>query len=181
MAENRNPQPSSYVQSSPGNGYKHSRVTSTVAQSFAADLDSMFGLSTGGPSGGLETLSQTVEEKKEKVSSGQTELEQLEARLRETEQRLARVSRNSSPSRPGAGRTVSGNATGVAQPQEHPFAQRPTYPDDRPPTGASRPQAAREDTQQLMQGMPGAMPQTPTGQANGRDDYVMVDKGSSGR
>ncbi len=63
MAENRNPQPSSYVQSSPGNGYKHSRVTSTVAQSFAADLDSMFGLSTGGPSGGLETLSQTVEEK----------------------------------------------------------------------------------------------------------------------
>jgi len=59
--------------SSPGS--KHSRVTSTVAQSFAADLDSMFGLSMGGgsnnsnrstaESGGVEVLSQTVEEKYE--------------------------------------------------------------------------------------------------------------------
>ena len=39
---------------------KHSRATSTVAQSFATDLDSIFGLSN---SGGLATLSQTVEEK----------------------------------------------------------------------------------------------------------------------
>jgi hypothetical protein len=36
-------------------------VTSTVAQSFAADLDSMFGLGMG--TGGLDSLSQTVEEK----------------------------------------------------------------------------------------------------------------------
>lgn len=45
--------------------FKHSRVTSTVAQSFAADLDSMFGLGMGHSSGGLDTLSQTVEEKYE--------------------------------------------------------------------------------------------------------------------
>jgi hypothetical protein len=55
--------PESYVPSSPAqaNAYKHSRVTSTVAQSFAADLDSMFGLGMG--TGGLDSLSQTVEEK----------------------------------------------------------------------------------------------------------------------
>ena len=65
MADNQELKPSSYVpppaaSSNSHAGYKHSRVTSTVAQSFAADLDSMFGLSGGG---GLETLSQTVEEK----------------------------------------------------------------------------------------------------------------------
>lgn len=59
-------QPESYVpppaaQSNPNASYKHSRVTSTVAQSFAADLDSMFGLGMG--SGGIDSLSQTVEEK----------------------------------------------------------------------------------------------------------------------
>ena len=40
---------------------KHARATSTVAQSFANDLDSMFGL--GMNTGGIDTLSQTVEEK----------------------------------------------------------------------------------------------------------------------
>jgi hypothetical protein len=71
MAEDQRTQPSSYVQSSSGTGsYKHSRVTSRVAQSFAADLDSMFGLDTGssssvrtGGGGGIDTLAQTVEEK----------------------------------------------------------------------------------------------------------------------
>lgn len=55
--------PEAYVRSSSAqtNTYKHSRVTSTVAQSFAADLDSMFGLGMG--TGGLDSLSQTVEEK----------------------------------------------------------------------------------------------------------------------
>ena len=47
----------------PGQTAKHARATSTVAQSFANDLDSMFGLGMKSGSGGLETLSQTVEEK----------------------------------------------------------------------------------------------------------------------
>lgn len=51
-----------YVSPSTGQKSRHSRVTSTVAQSFAADLDSMFGLGMG-TSGGIDTLSQTVEEK----------------------------------------------------------------------------------------------------------------------
>ena len=60
-------QPESYAPPSSGQtNSKHSRVTSTVAQSFADDLDSMFGLSggrSGGRGGGVDTLSQTVEEK----------------------------------------------------------------------------------------------------------------------
>lgn len=114
------------------------------------------------------------------MTSGQTELEQLEARLRETEQRLAKVSRHNSPSRSGnTGATTESPRDASQQQQTHPFAQRPTFPDDRPPTGASRPQVDREDTQQLMQGMPGAMPQTPKERTNGREDYIMVDKGGS--
>ena len=56
--------PESYVlPRASGESYsKHSRVTSTVAQSFAADLDSMFGLGMGTGSG-IDDLSQTVEEK----------------------------------------------------------------------------------------------------------------------
>lgn len=122
--------------------------------------------------------------RKEKVSSGQSELEQLEARLRATEQRLAKVSRQNSPSRPtanlGAVREEGAAATTntTSRSQAHPFAQRPTYPEDRPPT---RPAAERENTQQLMQGMPGAMPlETPSGQGMGREDYVMVE-GQRGR
>lgn len=159
---------------------ERSHAISTVAQNFAADLDSMFGLNTSS----VATLSQNVEEKyampmtdydstlianrKANVTSGQSELEQLEAKLRETEQRLAKVSRQNSPSRQAE--------TGAAQKQPSPLAQNPTYPDDRPPTGG-RPQSKRDDADTKVQGMPGAMPET-QGQVNGRDDYVMVENRS---
>ena len=54
--------PESYVLPPPGERSRHSRVTSTVAQSFAADLDAMFGLGMG-TGGGVDDLHQTVEEK----------------------------------------------------------------------------------------------------------------------
>ena len=88
---------------------------------------------------------------KANVSSGQAELEELEAKLRETEQRLAKVSRQNSPSRQAS--------SGAAQTTTSPLGQRPTYPDERPPTGKHE-NAGAPDTQ---------------GQTNGRDDYVMVD------
>ena len=114
-------------------------------------------------------------DRKANVSSGQSELEKLEAKLRETEQRLAKVSRQNSPSRQaatGASReTVPANEP--AKRQSHPLSQRPTYPEDRPPTGG-RPQTQRENTQEITARMPGAMPETPD-QVNVREDYVMVD------
>jgi hypothetical protein len=118
--------------------------------------------------------------RKQNVSSGQSELEKLEAKLRETEQRLAKVSRQNSPSRQADTGAAKENAPvyAAAEKQLHPLAQRPTYPEDRPPTGASRPQTGRENTQQMMSKMPGAMPEDPE-QVNGRDDYVMVDNGGA--
>lgn len=126
-----------------------------------------------------DTLPSSAHRKKD-VSTGQSELEQLEARLRETEQRLARVSRQNSPSRQaitGAATSSTNNTNTSAsalrgdgeQRQPHPFAQKPTYPADRPPT------APRQDTQDMMRGMPGAMPETPG--EGGREDYVVVDDG----
>lgn len=172
---------------------------STIVQSFSADLDSMFGLGSGEPSVGVDHLEQTVEEKyvrlyarpkalcltarrKQVVTSASTELQKLEAKLRETEQRLAQVARGSSPQRQantGAPRSYPEKQQAMSgAPGPSPLAQKPTYPADRPPTG-SRPQATREDTRTLMAGMPGAMPETPR-QYSGSNDYVMVDR-SSGR
>lgn len=114
------------------------------------------------------------------MSSGEQQLQELEAKLRETEERLARVSRQSSPSR----------QANTAVPRTHPdskpatdgavktspLAQKPTYPADRPAT-AERPTTERADTQTLMSNMPGALPGTP--QHNGSSEYVMVDRSAA--
>ncbi|KXL48878.1 hypothetical protein M433DRAFT_141878 [Acidomyces richmondensis BFW] len=153
-------------------GHGHHRHESTLVQSFSADLDSMFGL--GGPVGELE---QTVEEKKQGLNSASNELQQLEARLRETEERLAKVSRGNSPARPVQPNTslprsnpdkqlsqqqALPGATGTS-----PLAQKPLYPADRPPT-------AHEDAQTILSKMPGVMPPTETPPSG--NDYVMVQR-----
>lgn len=115
--------------------------------------------------------------RKKELTTGQSELEQLEAKLRETEQRLAKASRGNSPARAAAQQQPQANTSlprDRSDRQAHPLAQKPTYPDDRPPTGP------RQGTQEMMSNMPGAMPETP-GQYNGREDYVMVDDGRGGR
>ncbi|KAM3418851.1 hypothetical protein BST61_g4814 [Cercospora zeina] len=150
------------------------RPESTIAQNFAADLDSMFGL------GEVDDLSRTIEEKKYTVSSGQQQLQELEARLRETEQRLAKVSRQSSPA-PGdkADSKAHTNGTHAAEASASrlsPLAQKPTYPADRPPT-ADRPPSKRANTDTLTANMPGAMPQSPSPHYHGNNnDYIMVDR-----
>ncbi|KAK4555553.1 hypothetical protein LTR86_007306 [Recurvomyces mirabilis] len=151
----------------------------SIVQSFSADLDSMFGLESD-----LGQLEQTVEAKKQTVTSSHQQLQELEAKLRATEHRLSQVSRGNSPARQanvGAPRiaveqpqvpqpTSTATTTGVS-----PLTQNPAYPADRPLTGGSTPQNTREDTQTLMSGMPGAMPQTPRQYSN-NGDYVMVDR-----
>ncbi|KAK5112115.1 hypothetical protein LTR62_004458 [Meristemomyces frigidus] len=128
---------------------------------------------------------------KQVVTSNQQQLEELEAKLRATEHRLSQVSRGNSPARQahlGAHRvnehpdpTPSQTS---AQPSSSPLAARPIYSADRPPTAptddnrpqqSERPQNDRVDTQAMMQGMPGAMPQTPRQYSNS-GDYVMVDR-----
>ncbi|KAI5369587.1 hypothetical protein Slin15195_G004620 [Septoria linicola] len=145
---------------------RRARPESTIAQSFAADLDSMFGL------GEMDTLSRTIEEKKSTVSTGQLQLQELEARLRETEQRLAKVSRQNSPARRaeiGAPNTATDdNQTADNAARPSPLAQKPIYPADRPPT-ADRPPSTRADAKNIVSNVPQQ-------QYNGSNEYVMVDR-----
>ncbi|KAF2862557.1 hypothetical protein K470DRAFT_268889 [Piedraia hortae CBS 480.64] len=67
----------------------HARAQSTVVQNFSDDLDSMFGLQSPGT---LGRLAETVQLKKQVLNTADRELQDLEARLRETERRLAQVS-----------------------------------------------------------------------------------------
>ncbi|KAF2768209.1 hypothetical protein EJ03DRAFT_328573, partial [Teratosphaeria nubilosa] len=153
---------------------RHPRPSSTIVQSFSADLDSMFGL--GGPVN-VGQLEQTVEEKKQGLSDADRQLQELEAKLRETEQRLAQVSRGNSPARQtdaGAVRSAPPipQQSGHSQASTSPLAQRPVFPADRPPTG-------REDTaQNFGSHMAGGMPGTPRAASN---DYVMVDQRQTGQ
>jgi len=146
----------------------------------------MFGLSTGEvrPEGSSsifdsDDISQALIEKKQTLSSKAAELEELEAKLRDAEERLAK-SRNASPARQanvGAHRNPA--STNQQQPTEpgqkagHPLAQQPSYPPDRPAT-------QRENTQALMSGMPGHLPPATPQEYSGRDEYVVVDKNASG-
>ncbi|EMF17512.1 uncharacterized protein SEPMUDRAFT_146511 [Sphaerulina musiva SO2202] len=142
------------------------RPESTIAQTFAADLDSMFGL------GEVDELSKTIEQKKSTVTTGQQQLQELEARLRETEQRLAKVSRQSSPARPtdpALSKPHSEDIPTAGAAISSPLTQRPLYPDDRPPTG-DRPPSKRADPSPRVSSL-----QTPQ-QFNGSNEYVMVDR-----
>ncbi|KAI6863584.1 hypothetical protein KC343_g3516 [Hortaea werneckii] len=174
---------------------------STVVQSFSADLDSMFGLGEGPAFG---QLAQDVQQKQQTVTSASSELEKLEAKLRETEQRLAAATggtsssgrtpapntgtpRSSQP--PNPRQATSGAAAAPPAPsgppppppphQQQQQQQTPPYATERPTPG-SRPQAPREDTQTLMSHVPGGLPETPRREYTGSsNEYVMVDRGAS--
>lgn len=112
------------------------------------------------------------------MSSQSQELEALEARLRETEERLKqRRSRNSSPSSPGngkntthrrppVGRTFSGGRETEQAVATSPLATQPPSTQSRPPTAQS--------SSYSVPRIPGAMP--PISVENGSSDSVMVDR-----
>jgi hypothetical protein len=114
------------------------------------------------------------------LHSKAAELEELEAKLKETEERLAK-SRNASPARTtqanvGAPRfpasTPQQKPTALGHKTGHPLAQQPSYPPDRPAT-------QRENTQALMSSMPGYLPPPTPAQEYGREEYVVVDNNAS--
>lgn len=125
-----------------------------------------------------------IDSRKQTVTTGEATLQELEAKLRETEERLAKVSRHNSPSRQAntaVPRTHPDNinkqaADGAAR--SSPLVQKPTYPADRPPTGSENrpPPAQRADTQQLVNNIPGALPDEAGHNQNGGSEYVMVDR-----
>ncbi|KAF2717095.1 hypothetical protein K431DRAFT_162337 [Polychaeton citri CBS 116435] len=168
------------------------RPESTIASEFAAEMSSLL-------SSTIDPLEQKVEEKKLGVGNAQQELLELEARLRATEQRLAKVSRQPSPARvapqapsypqqpqaqqasiapvrapppvPGGyGGGGAGNEYAPADAAPYQPQPPPSYTAPRPPAGP------RETTQQMMSHMPGALPlELPrSGSRTPGGDYVMV-------
>jgi uncharacterized coiled-coil protein SlyX len=87
--------PHANMSSDPDYAWKpNNRPQSTVARNFMTELNSLFNLDDD-----LDTLDKTVNEKKQAVSTQTQELEALQARLREAEERLNQA-RTSSPPRP---------------------------------------------------------------------------------
>lgn len=127
-----------------------------------------------------QKLTTQTPHRKQTLSSKAAELEELEARIKATEERLAK-SRNNSPARANLPQGQANVGAPFQQQQQqqsptaqrtgHPLAQQPSYPPDRPAT-------QRENTQALMSGMPGHLPPPTPAQEYGREEYVVVDGGA---
>ncbi|KAF2190596.1 hypothetical protein K469DRAFT_721501 [Zopfia rhizophila CBS 207.26] len=147
----------------PDHGWKpNGRPQSTIARNFMSELDDLFKLD-----GGLDKLDKNVHQKKQAVSSHTQELEALEARLRETEERLKQAK-----SSPPAARKNSQRRTPI----------RGTLPDeDKAQLGESSSPLAHAQARQrsgadlkTAKDMPGALPETPASYNSA--EYVIVDR-----
>ncbi|KAI9642832.1 hypothetical protein NHQ30_008565 [Ciborinia camelliae] len=163
------------------------RPQSQMARSFALALDDLFKLDS------TEDLDAIVSEKKIEISTKTSELEELEARLKATEERLrakqAAVSPGSSP--PGRANSHQQQSTGgPISPLEPKFGNNVSSRDVEVSGDnlSSRPAAPKQDqsyTTDLASHIPGALPPTP-GASEGEyefddaertsADYVIVTK-----
>ncbi|KAF1978226.1 hypothetical protein BU23DRAFT_550287 [Bimuria novae-zelandiae CBS 107.79] len=123
------------------------RPQSTVALNFMSELDDLFRLD-----GGIDLLDKTVHQKKQQVSSHAQELEALEAKLRETEERLNQA-RTSPPRRKDSQRRTPVKSGFSAQDKAH---------------------LASAGSPRQRQNMPGALSE-PTHSDNSTE-YVLVDR-----
>ena len=101
--------------------------------------------------------------RKQVVTEASTELQALEARLRDAEHRIAKAKGSDSEQQATDGAAGASDST-----RGH------TASADQTPISV-RPQNRREDTQTLMARMPGALPQTPI-ETSASNDYVMVER-----
>ncbi|PQE12469.1 CENP-Q a CENPA-CAD centromere complex subunit domain-containing protein [Rutstroemia sp. NJR-2017a BBW] len=160
------------------------RPQSTMARSFALALDEMFKLDNN-----LEDLDAVVSEKKREISSQTSELEQLEARIRATEEKLkaattpggsppskfatqaqqqpASTPNPTSPLEAKFGNGItSSSMRGGAETTEDKFTTRP-----QPIKQTS---SSYSTTTALTSQMPGALPPTP-GASEGEYEFVSGD------
>ncbi|KAL5384329.1 hypothetical protein DPSP01_005476 [Paraphaeosphaeria sporulosa] len=125
----------------PDAGWKpNNRPQSTIARNFMSELDDLFRLD-----GGIDLLDKTVHQKKQAVSTHTQELEALEAKLRETEERLNQA-RNSPPRRKDSQRRTPVEGTFSAQDKarlESSGSPRPVRQDKE--NMPDRPHSARTD------------------------------------
>ncbi|THV46645.1 hypothetical protein BGAL_0370g00080 [Botrytis galanthina] len=149
------------------------RPQSQMARSFALALDDLFKLDSS------EDLDAIVSEKKNEISTKTSELEELEARLRATEERLKAKQAAASPGSfsPGKSGSQQQSTDGPISPLE------PKFENNIASRGAgisgeslaSRPAAPKPEqsyTTALASHIPGALPPTP-GASEG--EYELVD------
>ncbi|CAJ2511773.1 Uu.00g073980.m01.CDS01 [Anthostomella pinea] len=138
------------------------RPQSTIARSFSQELMDIFRIENS-----VADLTEQVDKRKQQVTSGQSELEALEQRIKEMEARLNQSKPGAAASglSPRTQRTAVGDTFGQApQPPQAPAAGR-----------ASRPGTAKQSHQQApVRG--GAMPPTPTASEG---EYELVNTSSS--
>jgi hypothetical protein len=131
------------------------RPQSTIARSFSQELMDIFKIENS-----LADLDHNVDVRKQQVSSQTTELEALEARIKEMEERLKRSGQpGASTGSPRGQRTPIANTFDQAAQANKDGAQRPLQ--------ASRPGTAKQTQQAPAHG--GAMPPTPTASEDGGD------------
>ncbi|KAL1890234.1 hypothetical protein Sste5346_008388 [Sporothrix stenoceras] len=156
------------------------RPQSTIARSFSLELMDIFRIENS-----VADLDEQVDKRKQQVTSQTTELEALEARIREMEAMLSKNKtpgasgtnasptspRNARPSINGVFPPVDNNNTqsqsATPRPLEHrqrTQEQQQTQQTDK--YGSSRPGTARAS----QQAVPGALPPTPVGSEDGDGD-----------
>ncbi|KAK8086366.1 hypothetical protein PG994_001340 [Apiospora phragmitis] len=133
------------------------RPQSTIARSFSAELMDIFRIENS-----VADLDEQLNKRKEKVTTHTSELEALEKRIKEMEDRLKRSSGSgqAATAAPGSQRRAAANA--VAAADKDLAAQRSM--------GTSRPGTAKQPQQAPAHG--GAMPPTPTASEG---EYELVD------
>ncbi|KAF2263200.1 hypothetical protein CC78DRAFT_604711 [Lojkania enalia] len=145
----------------PDRGWKPTgRPQSTLARNFSDELEDLFKLD-----GGLDLLDmdRNIHQKKQAVSSHAQELEALEARLRETEERLKQA-RSSPPNRKNSQRRT---------PVQGAFADDDKARIGEPASPLAQRQKLVADTR-AANTMPGALPETPA--SYNSTEYVLVDR-----
>ncbi|KAI1471197.1 uncharacterized protein F4812DRAFT_455308 [Daldinia caldariorum] len=135
------------------------RPQSTIARSFSQELMDIFRIENS-----LTDLDEQINKRKQQVTSGQTELEALEARIKEMEERLKQ--QNPTAVSSTSPRQAVGDAFGKTASTEKELAQQQQR---------SRPGTAKQVQQAPAHG--GAMPPTPTASEG---EYVLVKHSSSG-
>ncbi|TGJ86769.1 hypothetical protein E0Z10_g1986 [Xylaria hypoxylon] len=134
------------------------RPQSTIARSFSAELMDIFRIENS-----VADLDEQIDKRKQQVSSGQTELQALEARLKEMESRLQTSKTSGSGGSPRAQRQpLAKTLDSNTQSTEQALPQRPLQ-------AASRPGTAKQAQHAPMHG--GVMPPTPTA-SEGESDLV---------
>ncbi|KAI2631863.1 hypothetical protein GGR54DRAFT_627469 [Hypoxylon sp. NC1633] len=140
------------------------RPQSTIARSFSQELMDIFRIENS-----VADLDEQVDKRKQQVTTGQTELEALEARIKEMEERLKKQKPGAAGGlSPRSQRQAISDAFGKVAAEKDAAQQQQ-------PQSRSRPGTAKQAQQAPAHG--GAMPPTPTASEG---EYVLVNHSSSG-